>query len=220
MITIDLSTQQILDVDPKAIQQINVTGTLERAGNRTLFFFTEEVKGTILHFRKETMTQHNTLNVKLSNSRLNKSKSGIKNSTHVTLHLFSNAVGESSEETNFIHKLLLNTQVSKICKAFANGTLANIKFSKTQLSKMIQSEGFLCKRIEPLLKTGLHLIMYLKPLAKGVLIPLVIKGVSETVENKITKRRVPRYVLRVMFFRKYNGRQRSEKSWQGKNWRC
>ena len=78
MITIDLSTQQILDVDPKAIQQINVTGTLERAGNRTLFFFTEEVKGTILHFRKETMTQHNTLNVKLSNSRLNKSKSGIK----------------------------------------------------------------------------------------------------------------------------------------------
>ena len=39
MITIDLSAQQILDVDPKAIQQINVTGTLERAGNRTLFFF-------------------------------------------------------------------------------------------------------------------------------------------------------------------------------------
>ena len=118
MITIDLSAQQILDVDPKAIQQINVTGTLERAGNRTLFFFfTEEVKGTILHFRKETMTQHNTLNVKLSNSRLNKSKSGIKNSTQVTLHLSSNAVRESSDETNFIHKLLLtNTQFRKFVK--------------------------------------------------------------------------------------------------------
>ena len=63
------------------------------------------------------MTQHNTLNVKLSNSRLNKSKSGIKNSTQVTLHLSSNAVRESSDETNFIHKLLLtNTQFRKFVK--------------------------------------------------------------------------------------------------------
>ena len=63
------------------------------------------------------MTQHNTLNVKLSNSRLNKWKSGIKNSTQVTLHLSSNAVPESSDKTNFIHKLLLtNTQFRKFVK--------------------------------------------------------------------------------------------------------
>ena len=49
-----------------------------------------------------------------------------------------------NDETNFPHKLLLtNTQVSKICKAFANGSFPNIKFSKTQLSKMIPSEGFM-----------------------------------------------------------------------------
>ena len=45
--------------------------------------------------------------------------------------LSSNLIGNSNDETNFIHKLLLNdTQVSKICKAFANGSSANIKYSK------------------------------------------------------------------------------------------
>ena len=53
------------------------------------------------------MTQYNTLNIKLSNSQLNKLKSGITNDTQVTLNLSSNAVGESNDETNFHHKLLL-----------------------------------------------------------------------------------------------------------------
>ena len=49
-------------------------------------------------------------------------KSGIKIGTEVTPNLSSNEVGESNDETNFLHKLLLsNTQVSKICKAFGNG---------------------------------------------------------------------------------------------------
>ena len=52
------------------------------------------------------MTQYNTLNVKLSNSQLNKLKSRIKNGTLVTLKLSSNAVGEFNDETNFPHKLL------------------------------------------------------------------------------------------------------------------
>ena len=52
-------------------------------------------------------------------------------------------IGSSNDETNLPRKLLLtNTQVSKIRKAFANGSLANIKFSKTQMSKMTQSGGF------------------------------------------------------------------------------
>ena len=88
------------------------------------------------------ITQSSTLNVKLSNSQLNKLKSGIKNGIEVTLNLSTNLIRNSHDETNFPHKLLLtNTQVSKICKAFANGSSANIKFSKTQLSKMIQSGG-------------------------------------------------------------------------------
>ena len=68
------------------------------------------------------MTQYKTLNVKLSNSQLNKLKSRKKNNTEVTLKILSNAVGDSIDENNFGYKLLLtNTQVSKLCKAFANG---------------------------------------------------------------------------------------------------
>ena len=68
------------------------------------------------------MTQYKTLNVKLSNSQLNKLKSRIKNNTEVTLKISSNAVGDSNDDNNFWYKLLLtNTQVSKLCKAFANG---------------------------------------------------------------------------------------------------
>ena len=84
------------------------------------------------------MTQYNTLNVKLSNSQLNKLKSAMKNETKVTLHLPSNVVGDSKDEINFPHKLLLtNTQVSKLRKAFSNGSSVNIKFSKTQLYKVV-----------------------------------------------------------------------------------
>ena len=90
------------------------------------------------------MTKYNTLNVKLSNSQRNKLKSAIKNGTEITLSLSSNLIGSSNDETNFPCKLLLtDTQVSKICKAFANGSSANIKFSKTQLAKMIQSGRFI-----------------------------------------------------------------------------
>ena len=65
------------------------------------------------------MTQHNTLNVKLPNLRLNKLKSGIKNGTEVTLKISSNVVGDCDNENNFLHKLLLtNTKVSKLRKWF------------------------------------------------------------------------------------------------------
>ena len=53
-------------------------------------------------------------------------------------------IRNSNDETNFPRKVLLaGTQTSKIHKAFANGSSANIKFSKTHLSKMIQSGGIL-----------------------------------------------------------------------------
>ena len=90
------------------------------------------------------MTQYNSLNVRLSNSQLNKLKSEIKNLTDVVLRLSSNMTGNSNEETNFPDKLLLtNRQVANLRKAFANYTSIDIKLSKPQLSKMIQSEGFL-----------------------------------------------------------------------------
>ena len=86
------------------------------------------------------MIQYNTLSVKLSNSQINKLKSAIKNGAELTLNLSSNLIGNSNDETNFSHKLLLtDTQVSRIRKAFANCSSANIKLLKTQLPKMIQS---------------------------------------------------------------------------------
>ena len=63
------------------------------------------------------MTQYNTLNVKLSNSQLNELKSGIKIGTEVTLKFSSNVVGDSNDETNFPHQLLLtNTQALRLLK--------------------------------------------------------------------------------------------------------
>ena len=63
------------------------------------------------------MTQYNILNVKLSNSQLNKLTSGIKNGTEVTLNLSSNVIGNSNDYTNFPHKILLtDRQVSRIRK--------------------------------------------------------------------------------------------------------
>ena len=67
------------------------------------------------------MTKDNFLNIKLSNSQVNKLKSRIKDYTEVTLNISSNIVGDSNDENNFLHKLsLINTQVSKLRKAFAN----------------------------------------------------------------------------------------------------
>ena len=114
-------------------------------------------------------TQYNSLNVKLSNSQLNKFKSAIKNETEVVLRLSSNMIGDN--ETNFPHKLLLtNRQVANLRKAFANYLSTDIKLSKTQISKMIQSGGFLSRLLGPLLKTGLPLMKsVIKPLAKKYL---------------------------------------------------
>ena len=71
------------------------------------------------------MTQYNSLNVKLSNSQLNKFKSAIKNETEVVLRLSSNMI--SDNESDFPRQLLLtNRQVANICKAFTNNSLIDI----------------------------------------------------------------------------------------------
>ena len=68
------------------------------------------------------------LNVKLSNSQLNELKSAIKNETDVVLRLASNMIGNSDDDTNFPHKLLLtNRQVANLCKAFASYLSTDIK---------------------------------------------------------------------------------------------
>ena len=113
------------------------------------------------------MTQYNSLNVKLSNLQLDKLKSAIKNETAVVLTLSPNMIGDN--EADFPHqKLLTKRQVSNLRKSFASNSSTDTKFSKTQLSKMIQSGGFLGRLLGPLLKTELPLIKdVIKPLAKS-----------------------------------------------------
>ena len=137
------------------------------------------------------MTQYNTFNVKLSNSQLNKLKSGIKNNIQATLKISSNVVGDSNDENNFLHKFYIihkfyNTQVSKLCKTFANGSSANIKLPKIQLHKIWQSGGFLGRLLGPLLKAGLPLIgNVLKPLAKSISIPLGLTAAASATDAAI-----------------------------------
>ena len=101
------------------------------------------------------MSQYNSLNVKLSNSQLNKLKSAIKNGTDVVLRLSPNMIGNSDNETNSPHKLLLtNRQVANLRKAFANHTSTDIKLSKAQLTKM--QKGAFLRFLAPLLKSGCH----------------------------------------------------------------
>ena len=107
VIVIDLSKQRAVDTGPKAIQQTNFTGNLESISST--FFIIEEAKKLILNFSREIMkvflfflfflfeykmTQNSTLNVTLSNSQLNKLKSGIENGTEVTLYLSSNMISD------------------------------------------------------------------------------------------------------------------------------
>ena len=134
------------------------------------------------------MTQYNSLNVKLSNSQLNKLRFAIKNETEVVLSLSSNMIGNN--ETYFPHELLWkDRQVLSLRKSFANHSSADIKLSKTHLSKMIQSGGFVSRLLGSLLKTGLPLRKnVIKPLAKSVLIHLGLSAAVSATNAEINKK--------------------------------
>ena len=93
-------------------------------------------------------------------------------------------IGISNDETNFPNELLLtNRQVANLRKAFAKHTSADIKLSKTQVSKMIQTRGFLGRLLGPLLRTGLLLInCVIKPLDKSVLVPLGLTAAASAAD--------------------------------------
>ena len=136
------------------------------------------------------MTQYNRVTVKLSTSQLNKLKSAIQNENDVVIRLSPNMIGDSNDKGNFPHELLLTGRhVSSICNAFANNSSVDIKFSKTQLSKMIESGGFLGKLLSPLLKIGLPLIKnVITPLTKSVLIPLGLTAAASAADAGIHKK--------------------------------
>ena len=106
----------------------------------------------------------------------------------MVLRLLSNMIGDN--ETNFLNKLLLtNREVAILRKAFAHHLLTDMKLSKTQLSKMIQSGWFLGRLLGPLPKAGLPLIKnVIEPLAKSVLIPLGLTAAASAADAGINKK--------------------------------
>ena len=99
-------------------------------------------------------------------------------------------IDNSNNETNIPHRLLLTSrQVTNLGKAFVNNSSTDVKLSKTQLSKMIQSGGFLGRLLGPLLKTGLLLMEnILQPLAKSALIPLGLTAAVSAADRGIHRR--------------------------------
>ena len=88
------------------------------------------------------------------------------------------------------HELLLTTrQKTKIRNAFNNNMSTDLKLSKAQINKIIQSGGFLSRLLGPLLKTGLPLIKnIIKPLAKSILIPLGLTAAASASDAGIHKK--------------------------------
>ena len=114
----------------------------------------------------------------------------IEDRTEVVLRLSSNMISNSDDKINFPHKLLpTNRQVANVRKAFANYLSTDIKLSETQISKMIQSGGFLGRLLGPLLKTRSPLMKnVIKPLAKSILIPLGLTAAASPRDAGIYKK--------------------------------
>ena len=99
-------------------------------------------------------------------------------------------IGNSDDETDFpVQVISTNRQVSILCKVFTNYLSADIKLSKTQLSKIAQSVGFLGRLLSSLLKIGLLLMEnVLQPLAKNILVPLGLKAAASEADAEVHKK--------------------------------
>ena len=130
------------------------------------------------------MTQYNSLNVKLSNSQLNKLKSSIKNENDVVLRISSNMVSNSNDNTNFPHELLLtNRQVANIRKAFANHSSIDIKSMEVFKKKMLGSG------MTTLIISNDEMDDILKIVKSLENSGLLLKGVSETIQHEAKEQR-------------------------------
>ena len=110
----------------------------------------------------------------------------MKNETDVVLRISSNMVSNLNDNINFPHELLLtNRQVANVRKAFANHSSIDIKLSKTQLSRMIQSGAFLGNLLDKLAGPLMKVAM---PLAKNVSAPLGLSATMSAIDENIKKK--------------------------------
>ena len=128
------------------------------------------------------MIEYSKVDCKLTNVQLDKFKKAVKSNEGATLRL--SIRNFNKDETP--HELLLTTrQNTKLRNALNNNSATDIKLSKTQIKKIIQSGGFfgklLSKLAGPLMKVAL-------PLAKNVLALLVLTGAMSTIDGSIQKK--------------------------------
>ena len=128
------------------------------------------------------MVEYNKVNVKWSNSQLRKLKTAAKNQTGVTLRMNIKMFNGN----NLPHELLLTTrQKTKIRNDFNNNTSTDLKFSRAQISKIIQSGQFLWSLLS---KLAVPLMKVAIPLAKNVLAPLGITAAASAIDAGIQKK--------------------------------
>ena len=128
------------------------------------------------------MVEYSKANVKLSDTQLKKLETAVKNETGTTLRMSLKIF----DGNNLSHELLLWTrQKMKLLITFNNNMSTDLKLSKAQISKIIQSGGFLgsllSKLVGPLMKIAL-------PLAKNVLAPLGITAAASAIDAGIQKK--------------------------------
>ena len=128
------------------------------------------------------MVEYNRINCKLTNVQLNKLEKAVKSNEGTTLRLGF----KSFNKDELPHELLLTTtQNTKLRNAINNNLATDIKLSKAQIKKLIQSGGFLGKLLiklaDPLMKVAM-------PLAKNVLAPLGLTAAMSAIDGSIQKK--------------------------------
>ena len=126
------------------------------------------------------MVEYSKVNVKLSDTQLKKLKTAVKDKTGTTLRISLKMFNGN----DLPHELLLTTrQKTKLRNAFNNNMSTDLKLSKAQISKIIQSDGFLgsllSKLAGPLMKVA-------APLAKNIFAPLGITGIQKGIHGSGT----------------------------------
>ena len=128
------------------------------------------------------MVEYNTVNAKVLYSQLNKLKSAVKNKQGTTLRMNVKMFNRN----NLHHELLLTTrQTIKLRNAIENNMSINIKLPKAQISKIIQSGGFLGSLLS---KIAVLLMKVAFPIAKNILAPLGITAAASAIDAGIQKK--------------------------------
>ena len=124
------------------------------------------------------MVEYSQANARLSDTQLKKLKIFVKNKTETTLRMSL----KMFDENDVPHELLMTTrQRTKLRNAFNNSMSTDLKLSKAQISKIIQSGGFLGLLWSKLVKVAI-------PLAKNVLVPLGITAAASAIDKEIQKK--------------------------------